>query len=82
MSQAKDAAATSSKPKRIYRRGSPLSPVERQLNHISRKKLTHKELRLYVENQVKDDLKRLCAEHGLNQSEMIELLIRKAINEI
>ncbi|PIJ48651.1 hypothetical protein BOM23_23905 [Erwinia sp. OLMDLW33] len=78
MSQSTHAVNSSTKTKRPYRKGSPLSPKERQQALIARRKETHKEIRVYVQNGLKNDLQRLCDAEGVTQSEMIETLIKAA----
>jgi len=76
MPKAENAETSSSNSKRAYRKGNPLSPSERQRALIARKKNTHKEIRVLVENEYKTTLQRLCEHDGLTQSEMIEKLIK------
>jgi Replication regulatory protein RepB len=78
MSQAINTDTSSLKTKRSYRKGSPMTAVERQQVHIAKRKETHKELRVYVENALKDELQQMCEQYGMTQSEMIELLIKNA----
>lgn len=70
--------AVTSSLKRTYRKGSPLSAVARQQSHVAKKKATHKELRVYVENELKDELQAMCDTYGVTQSAMIERLIKDA----
>ncbi|WP_241392211.1 MULTISPECIES: replication regulatory protein RepA [Serratia] len=61
--------------KRRYRKGTPLSGAEKQRVSIARKRMTHKEIKVFVHNSSKEDLVRLCNSDGLTQSELIERLI-------
>lgn len=61
--------------KRRYRKGTPLSGAEKQRVSIARKKMTHKEIKIFVHNSLKEDLVGLCNEDGLTQAELIERLI-------
>ncbi|ELC8790374.1 replication regulatory protein RepA [Salmonella enterica] len=79
MSQVGNAVTSSSK--RVYRKGNPLSAVERQQSHLARKKETHKELRVYVENELKEQLQLMCEVYGVTQSAMIEILIKDALGK-
>lgn len=81
MSQVENAITSSSKTKRPYRKGSPLSPSERQRALVARKKDTHKEIRAYVQSDLKDGFQQLCDAEGLTQSEMLEALIKAAVKE-
>lgn len=78
MPQVGNADTSSSKPKRAYRRGEPLSVGERKLRSVSRKKETHKAVSVFIRNAQKDKLDELCDEHGVTLAEMIEILIDKA----
>lgn len=80
MSQSTNAVTSSSRAKRPYRKGSPMTAVERQQAHIAKRKETHKELRVYVENSLKHELELMCKQNGVTQSEMIELLIKNAFD--
>ncbi|OCJ22430.1 replication regulatory protein RepA [Serratia sp. 14-2641] len=75
MSQAVNAVTSSSKTKRSYRKGNPMSATERQLAAIARKRETHKEVNVFIKNPMKDQLLQLCEEEGLTQGQMIEKLI-------
>ncbi|WP_164057797.1 replication regulatory protein RepA [Serratia marcescens] len=75
MSQAVNAVTSSSKTKRSYRKGNPMSATERQLAAIARKRETHKEVNVFIKNPMKDKLLQLCEEEGLTQGQMIEKLI-------
>lgn len=81
MSQVENAVTFSSKTKRPYRKGSPLSPSERQRALVARKKDTHKEIRAYVQSELKDSFQDLCDAEGLTQSQMLEVLIKTAVQQ-
>ncbi|ECL4818658.1 replication regulatory protein RepA [Salmonella enterica] len=73
--QVENAVTFSSKPKRPYRKGNPLSAAERQQVSLARKKATHKEIRVFVKDSLKSQLQLLCKKEGITQAEMIEKLI-------
>lgn len=75
MTQAGNAVTSSSKTKRAYRKGNPMSATERQLAAVARKRETHKEVNVFIKNPMKDQLLQLCEEEGLTQGQMIEKLI-------
>ncbi|UIN02552.1 replication regulatory protein RepA [Yersinia ruckeri] len=79
MSQTTEAVPSSLRKKRPYRKGSPMTAVERQQIHIAKRKETHKELRVYVENSLKHELELMCKQNGVTQSEMIESFIKIAL---
>nr|ANC59738.1 replication regulatory protein repA2 [Klebsiella pneumoniae] len=78
MSQVGNAVTSSSKEKRQYRKGNPLSASERQQQALARKKATHKEIRVFVKDVLKNQLQLLCEKEGITQAEMIEKLIAMA----
>ena len=69
--------AVTSSPKRIYRKGNPLTGAEKQRISVSRKKGTHKAINVFIQSELKDDLTQLCKDSGLTQKEMIEHWILK-----
>lgn len=75
MSQVVEVVTSSSKAKRGYRKGNPMSATERQLAAIARKRETHKEVNVFIRNPMKELLQKLCEEEGLTQGQMIEKLI-------
>lgn len=75
MPQVVNAVTSSSKTKRSYRKGNPMSATERQLAAMARKRETHKEVNVFIKNPMKDQLLQLCEEEGLTQGQMIEKLI-------
>ncbi|HII3386265.1 MAG: replication regulatory protein RepA [Enterobacteriaceae bacterium] len=82
MSQPLNAATSSTKTKRPYRKGSPMSASEKQQAAVARKKLTHKELKIYLRNAIKDRLVVECEKAGLTQAEYIERLLQQAFDEL
>ena len=81
MSQIVNAVTSSTNARRGYRKGNPMSAVERQQNHLARKKETHKEMRVYVTSEIKDEFRQMCEAQGVTQSEMIEKLIKDAVSQ-
>lgn len=78
MSQAENAAATSStKLKRAYRKGNPLSSAEKKRLSVSRKKETHKVINLQILNERKDELQFICQKEGMTQAEVVQMLINQ-----
>ncbi|KAB8312640.1 replication regulatory protein RepA [Erwinia endophytica] len=70
-------AVSSSKEKREYRRGHPLSASERQQSFMARKRATHKEIKILVPSELKSKFQKMCAESGLSQAELFSRLIDK-----
>lgn len=77
MPQAENAGATSSKPKRTYRKGNPLTALERQKASLAKKQDTHKTLHAVIGKDLKDKLREFAVSEGVTQAEMIELLIQR-----
>ena len=82
MSQSVNAVTSSARSKRPYRKGNPLSDSEKQQAAVARKKLTHKELKIFVRNPIKDRLMAECEKEGVTQAEYIERLLQQAFDEI
>ncbi|MFN1150266.1 MULTISPECIES: replication regulatory protein RepA [Serratia] len=79
MSQVVNAVTSSTKTKRQYRKGDPLSLAEKKRLSVSRKKETHKELNVFIQKVHKEDLRQLCEEAGVTQAKMIEIWIEREI---
>ena len=79
MSQAINAVTSSSKTKRQYRKGHPLSGTERQLASISRKRLSQKEIKVFVDPDIKIMLMDMCKEEGVSQAEVLQRLIKHEV---
>ncbi len=79
MSQAGNAVTSSSKERRSYRKGKPLSASERQLAAIARKRETHKEVKVFVRNPLKDRMIKVCESEGLTQAQFIEMLLEREL---
>lgn len=75
MSQPGNAVTSSSKEKRAYRKGNPLTLAERQQASLARKRVTHKELRVFLPVDLKEQLQSMCESEGMTQAEMIAKLI-------
>ncbi len=77
MSQIENTDTSSSKTKRSYRKGDPLSTNERKSVSLARKRKTHKAINVYVLNPLKVKLEEFCKTEGVSQSEMIAILIEQ-----
>lgn len=77
MSQTENAATSSSRTKRPYRKGNPLSDAEKQRLAIARKRATRKEVKVFLEPQHKEYLLKMCEEDGLTQAEVLTVLIER-----
>ncbi len=75
MSQAGNAATSSSKEKRQYRKGSPVPARERQQASLARRSSTHKAFHAVIRTSLKKKLAQFAEEEGITQAQMIEKLI-------
>ncbi|WP_072017554.1 replication regulatory protein RepA [Erwinia typographi] len=69
-------SAAQPKQKRPYRKGNPLSGTERQLASIARKRNHQKEIKVFVDPDVKAILMDMCKEQGVSQAVVLERLIK------
>ena len=81
MSRPADKTTSSANAKRAYRKGKPMSASERQLAAIARKRETHKEVKVFVKNPLKDVMIAVCEEEGLTQAQFIEKLLERELTE-
>ncbi len=58
-----------------------MSASERQLAAIARKRETHKEVKVFVKNPLKDVMMAVCEEEGLTQAQFIENLLERELTE-
>ncbi|CAB5571362.1 replication regulatory protein RepA [Escherichia coli] len=79
MSQAENAVTSSSK--RTYRKGNPMTASEKQLAAVARKRITHKEVKVFIRNPLKDRMIALCDQEGITQAQFIEKLIERELSE-
>lgn len=81
MSQSTNTVNPSTKTKRPYRKGKPLSDAEKQRMSAARKRATHKEVKVFIEPQLKELLMSMCEEDGLTQAEVLTQLIEREARE-
>lgn len=81
MSQVENAVTSSSKEKRSYRKGNPMTASEKQLAAVARKRITHKEVKVFIRNPLKDRMIALCDQEGITQAQFIEKLIERELSE-
>ncbi|MGG6101251.1 MULTISPECIES: replication regulatory protein RepA [Pantoea] len=75
MSQSTSLNAATGKSKRVYRKGNPMPPKERQKASLERRSDTHKSLHAVILSSQKEKLEALASEEGLTQAQMLELII-------
>lgn len=81
MSQSTNAVTSSLKTKRPYRKGNPMSASEKQLASVARKRITHKEVKVFIRNPLKDQMIEVCEIEGLTQAQFIEMLIERELKQ-
>ena len=54
-----------------------MSDSEKQMAAVARKRVTHKEIKVFVRNPLKDILIELCNRDGLTQAQVVEKLLEK-----
>ena len=75
MSQTTEAVTSSLRTKRAYRKGNPLSNTEKQRVSITRKRATHKEVKVFIDPRLKELLMSMCQQDGITQARIIEKFI-------
>lgn len=58
-----------------------MSASERQLASIARKRETHKEVKVFIKNPLKDLMITVCEEEGITQAQFIENLLERELAE-
>ncbi|AVE61441.1 replication protein (plasmid) [Citrobacter koseri] len=79
MSNVVNPATSSSESKRSYQKGRPMTASERQLAAIARKRKTHKEVKVFVRNPLKDLMIEVCEKKGITQAQFIEDLLEREL---
>ena len=79
MSQVVNGVTSSSK--RPYRKGNPLSDADKQRSSVAKKRATHKEVKVFLEPQLKDILMKMCHDDGLTQAEVLPVDPTRSISQ-
>ncbi|MGR3931306.1 replication regulatory protein RepA [Pseudocitrobacter faecalis] len=58
-----------------------MTASEKQLAAVARKRITHKEVKVFIRNPLKDRMIALCDQEGITQAQFIEKLIERELNE-
>ncbi|BBS79924.1 replication regulatory protein RepA [Escherichia coli] len=82
MSQTESAVTSSLSQKRFVRRGKPMSDSEKQMAAVARKRLTHKEIKVFVKNPLKDLMVEYCEQKGITQAQFIEKIIKDELQRL
>ncbi|EFG7202417.1 replication regulatory protein RepA [Escherichia coli] len=68
--------------KRFVRRGKPMTDSEKQMAAVARKRLTHKEIKVFVKNPLKDLMVEYCEQKGITQAQFIEKIIKDELQRL
>ena len=82
MSQTENAVTSSLSQKRFVRRGKPMTDSEKQMAAVARKRLTHKELKVFVKNPPKDLMVEYCEREGITQAQFVEKIIKDELQRL
>ena len=82
MSQTENAVTSSLCQKRFVRRGKPMTDSEKQMAAVARKRLTHKEIKVFVKNPLKDLMVEYCEREGITQAQFVEKIIKDELQRL
>ncbi|EOX3533674.1 replication regulatory protein RepA [Shigella flexneri] len=82
MSQTENAVTSSLGQKRFVRRGKPMTDSEKQMAAVARKRLTHKEIKVFVKNPLKDLMVEYCEREGITQAQFVEKIIKDELQRL
>ncbi|HIE1976825.1 TPA: replication regulatory protein RepA [Escherichia coli] len=82
MSQTENAVTSSLSQKRFVRRGKPMTDSEKQMAAVARKRLTHKEIKVFVKNHLKDLMVEYCEREGITQAQFVEKIIKDELQRL
>ena len=82
MSQTENAVTSSLSQKRFVRRGKPMTDSEKQMAAVARKRLTHKEIKVFVKNPLKDLMAEYCEREGITQAQFVEKIIKDELQRL
>lgn len=82
MSQTENAVTSSLSQKRFVRRGKPMIDSEKQMAAVARKRLTHKEIKVFVKNPLKDLMVEYCEREGITQAQFVEKIIKDELQRL
>ena len=82
MSQTENAVTSSLSQKRFVRRGKPMTDSEKQMAAVARKRLTHKEIKVFVNNPLKDLMVVYCEREGITQAQFVEKIIKDELQRL
>lgn len=62
-----------------HRKSKPMSASEKQMAAVARKRVNHKEIKVFVRNPLKELMIKLCNNEGITQAEFIERLLENEL---
>ena len=60
----------------------PSSDSEKQMAAVARKRLTHKEIKVFVKNPLKDLMVEYCEREGITQAQFVEKIIKDELQRL
>jgi len=69
-------ATAQPKHKQTRNRKNPMSDSERQLSYVARKREALKEIKIFVEPELKKALMLMCQDEGVTQADILQRLIK------
>ncbi|ASD99208.1 TPA: replication regulatory protein RepA [Salmonella enterica subsp. enterica serovar Muenchen] len=79
MSQPGNAVTSSSNEMHSHRKRKPMSASEKQMAAVARKRISHKEIKVFVRNPLKDIMIELCSREGITQAQFVEKLLENEL---
>ena len=59
-----------------------MTDSEKQMAAVARKRLTHKEIKVFVKNPLKDLMVEYCEQKGITQAQFIEKIIKDELQRL
>nr|AFK90028.1 Replication regulatory protein repA2 (Protein copB) [Salmonella sp. 14] len=56
-----------------------MSASEKQMAAVARKRISHKEIKVFVRNPLKDIMIELCSREGITQAQFVEKLLENEL---
>ncbi|STB30536.1 negative regulator of repA1 expression [Citrobacter koseri] len=82
MSQTENAVTSSLSQKRFVRRGKPMTDSEKQMAAVARKRLTHKEIKVFVKKSSERSHVEYCEREGITQAQFVEKIIKDELQRL
>lgn len=59
-----------------------MTDSEKQMAAVARKRLTHKEIKVFVKNPLKDLMVEYCEREGITQTQFVEKIIKDELQRL